>query len=258
MSKTSFNDGFKIDYDDFTKLVNEKQYEYGINGEIDHLKFFDICTEVVWYHTSGNENIKNTVELLILLKNAFNDKTGIRVQSLKTSDKCDYKDFNTMHQIIRWLETKIFLERGVYYDENFLWDICKKYALIPDQYHIGLVRTTWMHNGGIEYVLKSDIEPYSMEQLSEILKNENDLIVCEKLAEQNRKAQKITNAILHLKESGIFKKELKTIPTNEASFLYDVMEASCQEFPVSAIPLINQEKYQYIKRYLKYANKDKA
>lgn len=256
MSKTSFNDEFKIDYDDFTKLVNEKQREYRINGEINHLKFFDICTEVVWYHTSGNENIKNTVELLILMKTALNNKTSIRVQSLSTNDKCDYKDFNTMRQIIRWLETKIFLERGVYYDEIFLWDICKKYELIPDQYHIDLVRTTWIHNGGIEYVLKSGIEPYSMEQLSEILKNENDLIVYEKLAEQNRKTNKIARAILFLKESGIFKKDLKTIATNEACFLYDVMEASSQQFPVSEIPLNNQEKYQYIKRYLKYAKKD--
>lgn len=249
-------DDVKIDFDDFQQLVDEKISEYNISEKINKLKLFDICTEIVWYQTSGNENIKNTVKLLILMKTALNNKTGIRVQSLSANDKCDYNDFGTMHQIIRWMETKLFLERGVYYDEIFYWDVCKKYKLIPDQYHIDLVRTSWIYSGGWDYILKSDIEPYSMEQLNIILNNENDLIIYEKQAEQNCKANKIAKAILFLKESGIFKKDLKTIATNEACFLYDVMEASSQQFPVSEIPLNNQEKYQYIKRYLKYAKKD--
>ena len=59
----------------------------------------------------------------------------------------------------------------------------------------------------------------------------------------------VQEIIKKLRETGVFNKELKTIATKEACFLYDILV--CSDI-IKLDPYFNgQEKYQFIKRFLK-------
>lgn len=242
----------KIYFDEFVDLLEKMTKEYGIPGEINKLRLHDICTEIVWYEASGDADVKNSVELLLLLKTSLENKTGIRVSNLKgISVKCDYYDFGSIYHIIRMLETKLFFKRAVYYDDVFRWDILSEYDFLPEHFEVDFIRRNWSSSGGWFKIFNAHKSPYSISQLQEILEHEKNLILYENDAEKNKKPNKIIRAVNLLKAQGNFRTDIKTIATNEACFIYDLMEASAQDFEPSPLPLTNQEKYQYIKRIIK-------
>lgn len=99
------------------------------------------------------------------------------------------------------------------------------------------------------YLSKAYTEPYSKTELSQIIEYEKMKIQNYEKSSKNMLAFKIQRIVEHYREEHIFDSTKKTIATNEACFLYDVMNLlGAIQADQSAN---NQDKYEFIKKELR-------
>lgn len=96
--------------------------------------------------------------------------------------------------------------------------------------------------------------PYDKEQISKIIEQEKKLHIG--VSNKIGKTSPLSMFCYLFREHGIFDNKVKTIRTAEACFLYDAL--TCLGLYPKNELLNNQEKYQFIKRYLNYETKKQA
>jgi len=91
--------------------------------------------------------------------------------------------------------------------------------------------------------------PYTIDEITRIIQLENRVQKGLSLYKKRWISIRISPVVEHFKKTGIFDNSKKTIKTNEACFLYDVLDLlGAIRGDISAN---NNEKYQFIKKELK-------
>ena len=222
-----------------TRMMIEKHNSSPENLHIVRLNIFDpnskfeiINKELNPYFYRNNYEI---AELIRLLSDSIQADSELKIS---TTIKGIRKEvcLNNYSSIKRdlWLFANTFLE----YRQDGLY-----------QFEFDIPFKEELQDGDDNYLTKNHTEPYSEIELSQIIEYEKKSILNFEKSSKNRLAFKIQRIVDHYREEHVFNSDMKTIATNEACFLYDILnELGAIQADQSAN---NQDKYEFIKKELR-------
>lgn len=203
---------------DFAEFVNQKKNKYDLKGEIVIKDLFVILTSRYSFSIESTEANIELLKLQLLLMEFFEKNSGIKFSNtigIKKSIEIKNKDF---------------IEKLICFVNDYSKNVIYK------------------HNYDLLKIAPPHKNNYRKEELLNLIEFQEDLI--KNYLTDRKDFQKRFNFLVStLMNSNVFSNSVKTIKTNEACFLYDIM--SYFDIVPSPETLNPQEKYQFIKRYLK-------
>lgn len=204
--------------------INEKDFKY-LKG----LLIVDIDCSNFNKAFAARPSQYDLINLSYILKTAQKHQTGINIKSRNINHTINNQPI--ISDLILLIDTMI----EYYQDGLFNW------------------KFGWNFKEPIEHEIFENLtEPYTEEEMLSILKyyQEDELTIAAKEQLKIPKAIRRSKSIVKkLRESGCFDNNCKTIKTNEACFIYDLLVI--YDFMQEDFSANNQDKYQLIKRYLR-------
>lgn len=205
--------------------LNKKDIKF-IKG---HITFNEWVNRLQQFNTNDNlfisQSYKNLINLSYLLKTAKDKQTEIKIKSgdINYTLNCE----QIIIDLILFVDTLIEYKQDGYFQYKFNWEF--KQPIEHD-------------------VFDNLTEPYSNEETLSILKlvDEENIFKVKPISGASYRTKAV---IKRLRNSGIFDSNCKTIKTNEACFIYDLLVIYGdidEDFSAN-----NQDKYQHIKRLMK-------
>lgn len=244
---TDFHEVYSSEYDKFVQYGKQKQLAYDIEGEIN---FDDILWWMLMFIAPKSYEYREyeLIQLFHNLKNSIRNK-NLQVKTRKGSvsniinitsnDIIIELLLSVNNSLVLFMNTPVNLIGHKISGKPNLFD--KKFITESELLELYSDIDSRLINEATSkfYTLCSNKE-------IEIIKNQLDFHRDNKL----QGTKKIINILSNkFKMMNVFNSELKTISTNEASFLYDMLGF------VDIVPNVDvlnpQEKYQFIKRHLK-------
>ena len=241
----------------FLQFLKEIETEYSLPA-ID----YGVCVDIYCIFTAipmelnlskiqANE-ILQIVNTILVLKYSLEKKTGIQISNISgKKQKVEIKDKDTIQFMLNQLELEFHFNYGrIYengYEQNAEIQINEK-TKIEDKkkWDYCLDKECYLE---AKAVLYRNFQPYSVDELNMISRYIKSLVSEKNDELKNKFKSQINNGVNLLKTKNIFNSDYKTISTNEACFLYDLMNYFRKVLPSETMN--KQDKYQFIKRYLK-------
>lgn len=203
--------------------ISEMDFKY-LKG----LLIFDIDCRNFNKYFAARPSQYDLINLSYILKTAQKHQTGINIKSININHTINNQPI--ISDLILLIDTMI----EYYQDGLFNW------------------KFGWDFKEPIDHEIFANLtEPYTEEEMLSILKycQEDELTIGAKEQLKTPKEIRRSRSIVkRLRESGCFDNNYKTIKTNEACFIYDLLVI--YDFLLEDLSANNQEKYQLIKRYL--------
>ena len=243
---SDFHDVYSNEYDRFKKYGRQKQSTYNIQGEIN---FDDILWWLLIFIAPKSYDFREyeLIQLFYNLKESLaNNNLQIKTKKGSVSNILNITSNNIIVELL--LSVNNSLINYMNYPENQVgYKISGKPNLF-DKNYISESELLELYSDIDSRIIKEATSKFytlcTNEEI-EIIKSKLDFSKDNKL----QGTKKLIKILLNkFKTQNIFNSNLKTISTNEASFLYDMLGF------VDIVPNTNilnsQEKYQFIKRYI--------
>lgn len=224
--------------------------DYSVCSEI-HSIFTAIPMELNLSKIEANE-ILQIVNTILALKYSLEKSTGIQISNTSgKKQKVEITDKNTIQDMLNFLEMEFHFNYGRGYENGYEQNAAiqiKEKNKIEDKemWDYYLDKECYWEAKAILY---RNFEPYTVDELNLVSRYIKSLISEKNNELKNRLKARINKCVNLLKAKNIFDKDYKTISTNEASFLYDLMNYFNIVLPSETMN--KQEKYQFIKRSIK-------
>ena len=203
-----------------------------------------------------NKNLIELAKLDLLIREAMlkNDKITISTTIKNINKRVEVKNIENLEYISYFISSLLYCsQRGLY---EIIYDWKSKKSLFENLNNLPNIFSEYINliadnKGHIKKLFAGYTEPYSVKELEMIIGFEN-----EKDIEFKKESKKILNRNLKyyiekLRNENKFNNSYKTISTDEACLLYDLLVAAERVPKGISLTMNNQEKYQYIKRKLK-------
>ncbi|MDR3704339.1 MAG: hypothetical protein P4L28_00335 [Paludibacteraceae bacterium] len=243
---TDFMDTYSKEYEQFVKYGKNKQLAYDIKGNIN---FDDILWWIFTFIVPKSENNREyeLIQLFKILKDGLKNKNlQVKTKRNNISALLNVSNVNIVIQLLLSVNNSLILYMNRYYNlmgkhDNEINKFEKQY--ITDQELIELSPEF------DDYLRKEATSKYYTLCTNDEIKIIEDQLNYYKNNRLTEIKELIGILLNKLRKVKAFRTDLKTIATNEACFLYDILDYF--EIVPNADFMNSQEKYQFIKRYLK-------
>ena len=234
-----------------------KQYEIEIPE--DALKFFfysfsERCVNEI--ELKPNFDLIELAKFSVILKDALANKSKFTISAnYKNSiTKVEISEIENLKFLMYYIDSLLYNnQRGLY---NLLFDNSfKKESLYTGSNNENIIFSPInmidYEFSSVKSLFSGFTEPYSKSQLETILEYENNTQLDYQKNHKTWYNRQIKIVVEYMRDKGYFNAKYKTISTKEACLIYDlIVIIGHVDFSISNT-MNSQEKYQFIKRYLK-------
>jgi|GEM_PF-2632446 len=208
---------YKNRFDEFVNYVNDKILLYKIQGNIDIESIFIICTSEYSFNYKNCEDNIELLRLQLTLMEFIEKRNPVKFSNIYGPKiSANIYNFDFIENLLQFIDN---------YSKKFIYK--KQYDLLK--------------------IVPPKETVFTRQDITTLIDFQEDLLK-NYLTDKKDFQKRFDLLISTLQDSDTLSKSVKTIRSNDASFLYDIL--SYFAFVPSSETLNSQEKYQFIKRYI--------